>query len=381
MATAGIRSSRGVAPIVIARRKSPGRDASIVRRLSGWFEESARKLPWRTVPRDPYRSLVSEFMLQQTQVVRVLEKFGPFLERFPTLKALAAADEDAVLSAWSGLGYYRRARLLHACARAIVERFGGVVPRDAAALETLPGIGRYTAGAIASIVFGEAEAIVDGNVCRVLQRLEGKEGNAGEKRIAEWAWGRSEELVRLTVRGATTAAFNEGLMELGATVCTPGAPKCGECALRDWCIARARGEQDSIPGVKSRAARSVLYHNCLVVRSGDGRVLVEQRPGEGMWASMWQAPTLESKMRPLSQRALLRGLRLDSVGASDSKPVSSRLVFRTTHREVHFRIWTLDVPRAIPPKGAARRWVTRRALESLALSNAHRQILLAPPPD
>ncbi|MFG0315432.1 MAG: A/G-specific adenine glycosylase, partial [Phycisphaerales bacterium] len=198
-------------------------DAALTRALEAWFRASARELPWRTDTRDPYRSLVSELMLQQTQVSRVIEKFGPFLERFPTVEALAAAPEDDVLAAWSGLGYYRRARLLHACAKAIVEHHDGVVPDSLDDLLELPGIGRYTAGAIASMVFGQRAPIVDGNVARVLLRVHNKPVPQTEKTTIDWAWQRAEELV-----GACDdpAVFNEAMMELGATVCVPKGPRC-----------------------------------------------------------------------------------------------------------------------------------------------------------
>ncbi|MFN9968973.1 MAG: A/G-specific adenine glycosylase, partial [Phycisphaerae bacterium] len=308
-----------------ARSSRPApRDRAITSALSKWFRSAARDLPWREefrARRDPYRSLVSEFMLQQTQVSRVLEKFEPFLQRFPTVGALAAAPEQDVLAAWSGLGYYRRARLLHACAKSIVRDFGGVVPRDVDSLQELPGIGRYTAGAIASIVFNRPEPIVDGNVCRVLQRLDAKPGSASDKEVIAWAWERAESLVRqcpnspshLAARseGASThrangadavtpATFNEGLMELGALVCTPAAPKCLVCPLRDLCLAREQGLVDEIPAPKARAKRSRVYHDTVVVWRKTARgveVLLEQRPATGLWAGLWQPPTVESATR------------------------------------------------------------------------------------
>src|SRR5690606_18237159 len=165
-------------------------------RLCRWFHDHAREMPWRILPRDPYHALVSEFMLQQTQVSRVLEKFPAFLARFPTLRHLARADEQDVLAAWSGLGYYRRARNLHAAARAIADRFDGRVPASADDLRSLPGVGRYTAGAVASIVFNQPVPIVDGNVARVLIRLEGRDLAADEGQ--PWAWTRAAELVALS---------------------------------------------------------------------------------------------------------------------------------------------------------------------------------------
>lgn len=317
-------------------------------------------------------------MLQQTQVSRVLEKYGPFLERFPTVAALAAAPEAEVMATWSGLGYYRRARLLHACAKGVMERFGGVVPRELEELLSLPGIGRYTAGAIASIVHGERAAIVDGNVCRVLQRLEAKRGHAGEKKIAAWAWERAEQLVQMTARGKEVALFNEGLMELGATVCTPGMPKCGVCPLSEVCVARAKGLQGEIPGAKPRAARESVYHSCVVVRAEDGSVLVEQRAGKGLWASMWQAPAVESEEEGALDAEELAGvLGLKMLKARDFERASAlKSVFHTTHRAVHFAAWHARVKKKFDA-GASRKWVRPEELAAMALANAHRRVLAA----
>src|SRR5690606_18318055 len=211
------------------------RDRRIVRDLCRWFARAARDLPWRALPRDPYRALVSEFMLQQTQVSRVLEKFGPFLERFPSVEALAAADEGQIAAAWSGLGYYRRARHLQAAARAIVAEHGGRVPTKAATLENLPGIGRYTAGAISSIVFGEPVPVVDGNVTRVVLRIEGRDLPQEAPATARFVWERAAALVEVAAgtkaKGIGPGFLNEALMELGATVCVPRSPRCLECPI------------------------------------------------------------------------------------------------------------------------------------------------------
>ena len=214
-------------------------------------------------------------MLQQTQVSRVLEKFGPFIVRFPTIGALAAATEDDVLAAWSGLGYYRRARLLHAAARGIVADFEGTVPRDTPALMTIPGIGRYTAGAISSIVFGRNAPIVDGNVTRVLLRLDGVMARHGSKEAADYAWPRAETLAGAAHGLGVIAAFNEGLMELGATVCTPRNPACGVCPLRAHCRARKWGTQEEIPLPKKAPARLAVVHTALLVKDEGERVLLE----------------------------------------------------------------------------------------------------------
>ncbi len=373
--------------------ESGKRDERIVAAVCAWFAENARPLPWRVMgppsaddrgwgplPRDPYLSLVSEFMLQQTQVSRVLEKWPEFLGRFPSLKALAGAPAEAVVAAWSGMGYYRRARNLHAAARAIVKRFAGRVPGDVAALRSLPGVGRYTAGAIASIVFGKAEPIVDGNVARVLLRVEGKELRQVEG--VRWAWGRAERLVQGTrsdkssrsnkgVRSGNRgligpAALNEGLMELGAVVCTARSPRCAECPINRWCRARARGLCDRIPAPKERAERTDLFCAAVVVEDGRGRVLLERRGNVGLWAGMWQVPTLERSDRPARRHEIARWLGLDHLKRVE------RFEHGTTHRRVVFEVWRTRGGRG----GEARVFRSRAALAGLAMSNPQRRILL-----
>lgn len=356
------------------------RRRQIVRSLTRWFASNARDLPWRRehAPgrRDPWSSLVSELMLQQTQVARVLEKFPDFMARFPTPAHLARADEHDVLAAWSGLGYYRRARLLHAAAKAIAQQFGGEVPQNPEALRSLPGVGRYTAGAVASIVFGIGEPIVDGNVARVLLRLHGLEQSAAQ--AAEWCWEESAALARAA--GKDVGAFNEGLMELGALVCTPKAPSCDRCPLSQGCAAFSKGLTDRIPTPKAPPSRKGLTAHSLVVRSASGRVLVERRPATGLWAGMWQAPTLEMPRDAADDAPLFRSppprmlesLGLGFVRLESSPPVT--FAHTTTHREVLFVVWTSSCPRAVPP-GENRRWIARGDLESLALANPQRRII------
>lgn len=344
-------------------------DAVLVDSLCNWFAANARDLPWRAVTpagrRDPYRSLVSEVMLQQTQVSRVLEKFAAFIEKFPTVRALAAAPLDDVLAAWSGLGYYRRARLLHAAAKAVVERFAGDLPTTAEELRTLPGIGRYTAGALASIVHGLHEPIVDGNVARVLLRVRGQ--RLDQKRGMDWAWGEAERLVGVAAVDRRVAAFNEGLMELGALICTPMSPRCLWCPLQDQCEAFRLGVQEDIPAPKAKAVQKRVVFSCIIVRDEAGRVLLEKRGETGLWAGMWQPPTLETTGKPPTAKVLAAWLGV--------RHVSKRIAFvhHTTHREVDFRVFEVDV--ASGGLGRAGSWFEPGLLASLALSNAHRKIL------
>ncbi|MBX3388275.1 MAG: A/G-specific adenine glycosylase [Phycisphaeraceae bacterium] len=357
-----------------SRLRETARDRRIVRDLAAWFSKNARALPWRTNPRLAYPSLVSELMLQQTQVSRVLEKFEAFLEKFPTVEVLAAADEAEVLAAWSGLGYYRRARLLHACAKIIVRDHAGTVPDSIEKLVQLPGIGKYTAGAIVSIVFGELAPIVDGNVCRVLQRLDAKRGHASERAVIDWAWSRAGALVALSVRGEQVAQFNEGLMELGATICTPDRPRCGQCPLRSICVASNEQLSGAIPVPKPRARIRRVFHDVIVVwrrdASGKASYLLEQRPANGLWAGLWQPPAREGDKKMPDGPALAAQLGLHDLELESSAPTCS--VFCTTHREVHFRTWYATQPTKKP---GLRRWIRHDELHTVAISNAHRGLI------
>ena len=312
-------------------------------------------------------------MLQQTQVARVVEKFGPFVKRFPTAAALAAATEDEVLAAWQGLGYYRRARLLHAAAKAVVERHGGTVPvGDHEALMALPGVGRYTAGAIASIVGGARSPIVDGNVTRVFQRLAARRGSASDRAVLAWAW---QEAARFVARAGDPAAANEGLMELGATVCTPAAPKCLACPVSRICRARREDAVEAIPAPKARAARrELVLVAARIERVKDGALLLEQRPREGLWGGLWQPPAVEcADGRELSARAAGELLGLPSrvvLRAAGEVP------FETTHRAVVFVRFEAQVRGAGTALArGGRRWVGREELGAFALSNAARRLL------
>ena len=248
-------------------------------RLLAWYDVHARELPWRA-SHDPYRVWLSEIMLQQTRVAAVIAHYHEFLRRFPTVEKLARAREASVLAAWSGLGYYRRARMLHAAAKVVVREHGGKFPQTAEELQELPGIGRYTAAAIASIAFGEAVAVVDGNVERVLQRFSGRE-LAGEEfwRVAEGV-----------LDCARPGDFNQAMMELGATVCTPRAPACLACPGVELCA--TRGEMTG--GAKAAKQRKREIHYALDYC--DGAVLLVQRSRDArLMAGMWELPEIPSR--------------------------------------------------------------------------------------
>ncbi|MBX3377575.1 MAG: A/G-specific adenine glycosylase [Phycisphaeraceae bacterium] len=350
--------------------RNPSQPADLARSISRWYVASARPLPWRTSPRDPYLALVSEFMLQQTQVARVLERFPAFIASFPSVHALASAPLSKVLAAWSGLGYYRRARNLHAAARHIVEHFNGRVPPDPESLQELPGVGRYTAGAISSIVFHRPVPIVDGNVARVLMRLDGKPFPHASPQALRWAWTQAESLLAAAAAARLDPApLNEGLMELGAIICTPRTPACNACPLSDRCTAFRKSLQNKIPAPRPSPTLPRRFCEAVIVRDSRGRLLVEQRPHSGMWAGLWQAPTWER-----SDRAA----RANEVEAWIGAPVTRKARFRhaTSHRDMRFTVWEAsEVPSSGPP---TRKLLSPSRIRSLALSSPQERILLQP---
>ncbi len=256
----------------------------LAERLLKWYATHARRLPWREHP-DPYRVWVSEVMLQQTQVEAVLPYFNRWMERFPDIESLSKASLQEVLAVWEGLGYYSRARHLHQAAQVISARYSGQIPRDVAQLRKLPGVGRYTAGAIASIAFGLDEPALDGNVRRVLARVfnvqESARSPSGERRL----WGLAAE----HLPPGRAGEYNQALMDLGATVCTPRSPSCEACPLRDMCQAYALGVQAERP-VLTRRARLPHYTVTAAVIWRGGRVLLAQRPLEGLLGGLWEFP-------------------------------------------------------------------------------------------
>jgi A/G-specific adenine glycosylase len=308
--------------------------------LLRWYEENARELPWRSAP-SPYRTWVSEVMLQQTQVETVLPYFSRWMARFPDAAALAEADEQAVLGFWEGLGYYSRARNLHAAARKVMSEHGGCLPDTLEALQALPGIGRYTAAAIASIAFGRDVAAVDANIRRVLSRLfdvqEPARSAAGEKRL--WA------LAQEHLPPGRAGAYNQAMMDLGALICTPRDPACGACPLAEGCQALALGVQAERPVLPPR--KKVPHHTvtaAVIVR--DGRVLLAQRNPDGLLGGMWEFPggTLEAADVDLPA-CLTREIREElGVGLAVGRPLG---VYR--HAYTHFKITLHAFVCELPP--------------------------------
>ena len=251
-----------------------------------WFDSHGRHdLPWQRQP-TPYRVWVSEIMLQQTQVATVIPYYERFLARFPSVEDLAAAPVDDVLHHWSGLGYYARARNLHQAAQRVVSEHGGLFPDDLDTMQALPGIGRSTAGAILSLAGGQRQAILDGNVKRVLARCFAVEGWPGSTAVGRQLWQLAE---RLTPDGRV-AAYNQAMMDLGATVCTRARPACGRCPLHTDCQAAASGRQADYPGKKPKKALPQRTVRMLLVRNAAGELLLEQRPPSGIWGGLWSLP-------------------------------------------------------------------------------------------
>lgn len=349
-----------------ARAIDPGSVRRLRAPLVRWYRSAKRDLPWRRTT-DPYAIWVSEVMLQQTTVAAVIPYWERFLQRFPDTASLAVSREEDVLALWSGLGYYRRAQALRRGAIAVMERHGGRVPEETDALLGLPGIGRYTAGAIASCAFGRETPVVDGNVKRVLSRLFAIRG--GESAAAERAyWSIAETLVR----GASPGDLNQAVMELGATVCTPHAPRCERCPVSSWCRALALGRPTAFPARKQPGpVRVVLVAISWIERRG--RVLLERRQPDGPLRGAWDLPAAVIVPGETPGRAIVRtssarhGLHLRA----------GPMLLRARHSILASRL-VIDVVEATAvsacPRRAALRWVAFDRLGEVAISGATKKI-------
>jgi A/G-specific adenine glycosylase len=256
--------------------------------LLNWFDQYGRKdLPWQK-NKTPYRVWVSEIMLQQTQVSTVIPYFQRFIEKFPDVKTLADAKEDDVLHYWTGLGYYQRARNLQRAAKIILTDYHGQFPQELAELEDLPGIGRSTAGAILSIAFEKKAAILDGNVKRVLTRLHGITEWPGEKKVLEQLWALAEKYTPVS----RNADYSQAIMDLGATLCVRGKPRCDQCPFNKMCAAYAQGIEKKLPQAKPRKILPVREIIFVLLRKNPHFVLLEKRPSTGVWANLWSLPEL-----------------------------------------------------------------------------------------
>ena len=343
-----------------------GSPATFTRRLLRWYDKCRRNLPWRPDPAagragvDPYHVLVSEAMLQQTQVATVIPYFNRFIERLPTLAALAAADEQEVLRLWQGLGYYSRARNLQAAARQVVNEHGGELPRDVDQLLKLPGVGRYTAGAVSSIAFGRRAPILDGNVLRVLCRVDKITSDPRGRETQVLLWRRAEEILPK----ARVGDFNSALMELGATACIPRTPQCLICPVREHCEAFAAGAAERIPPPRKAKPTPLLERSIYCIRS-NGRWLLEQRPATGRWASMWQFVTLTAGGAPAEQLPV-RVKRAARIG---------EVTHGLTHRRYRFDVHVCDAcGDATAEENRPRKWVTLEGLKEYPLPRPHLKV-------
>lgn len=348
-------------------------------RLLLWFERHARRLPWRQ-GRTPYRVWIAEVMLQQTRAETIAPYYEQFMARFPTVEALAAAPLEAVLKVWEGLGYYTRARHLRAAAQQIVTEHGGHLPSHPDALIRLPGIGRYIAGAIASIAFGQDVPAVDGNVRRVLSRVFAVQDDVTRAATQH----RLETLAADLLPVGRAGPFNEALMELGAQVCLPRNPRCDVCPLRSDCQALALGEMEAFPVRPPRRKTPHYTVAAAVTVRDDGRVLVAQRHADGMLGGLWEFPGGQQEAGESLSECLIRALR-EEVGVEVE--VGAHLT-TIEHTYTHFRItlhafccrWAGGEPRCLDC--AAWRWATPADIEQLPMSVVNRKIAqhLAPYP-
>ena len=338
--------------------------------LTRWYHDNARDLPWRNRP-TPYRVWVSEIMLQQTRVEFVREYFTRFMKRFPTIRKLAAATEEEVLEAWSGLGYYRRARMLRSAAKRIVDQHGGRFPSTRAEVLELPGVGRYTAGAILSIAFKRAEPIVDGNIERVFARLHAYPDNVKAKPGQTFVWDAStEHVVKGNKEGHAPSDLNQALMELGATVCKP-APDCGTCPVRRWCAALKTETIDQLPILPTRAKAKRKRYLFVALLDNTGRILmVKRKQGDRtslLPSGMWELPHTEwnkSKLRVLQQIEAAHNLTLSARG----KPATR------AHAIMDYRL-TLAVQKCEGDAASSGKWFTPAAARQAAIASATRKLL------
>lgn len=362
--------------------EEPDRDpawlAGVRQGLLAWYREEGRTLPWRA-DRDAYRILVSEMMLVQTTVAAVIPYFERFLRTFPDVRALAAAAESEVLKAWEGLGYYRRARQLHAAARRVVEEHGGRIPADEAAVRALPGVGPYIAGAVLSFAFDRPVPIVEANSLRVLARLIAWRDDVATTASRRRVWEAAGRLVPPTHAGD----FNQALMDLGAMICLPRQPHCLVCPAASLCRARRLGLQDVIPRISPKARPLVVREACVLV-SRPGQLLIVQRGRGGLWEGFWEFPTIHLEGADPAGRSfgepvdLAEGVRRLAGIVAQVAPPGGTIRYSVTNHRV-----TLEIARGLARAGRPRpgpglvdaRWVEVERLRELTFSSASRRII------
>ncbi|MFN7113160.1 MAG: A/G-specific adenine glycosylase [Alphaproteobacteria bacterium] len=334
--------------------------------LLDWFDRHRRVMPWRAAKGrrpNPYHVWLSEIMLQQTTVVTVGPYFMKFIGLWPTVADLAAADQDDVLTAWAGLGYYARARNLHKCAQVVTAQYGGRFPADEAALLALPGIGPYTAAAIISIAFDQPAVAVDGNVERVVSRFDGIEEALPLSKPAIRAGAG-----RLAAGNPRPGDFTQAMMELGATVCTPRKPRCGLCPWQNSCAARKAGNAEDLPRKLPKKAKPAKTGKVYWIVNAKGQVMIEKRPESGLYGGMYQLPTTAWRAadeKPDGHPAFVSGRGLAAAGAS--------VRHSFTHFDLSLEIWQGRATAAELPEGC--KWVSARALNRYALPTLMQKVV------
>jgi A/G-specific adenine glycosylase len=330
-----------------------------------WQAEHGRAgLPWQNT-QDPYRVWLSEIMLQQTQVVTVLDYYPRFLQRFPDVASLAAAHLDDVLTLWSGLGYYSRARNLHRCAQAVVQDFGGRFPASAELLQTLPGIGRSTAAAVAAFCYGERVAILDANVKRVLTRVLGYGKDLSVAAHERELWDRATELLPTTKLAQQMPRHTQAMMDLGATVCTTRKPACERCPLASLCVARSQGQPDAYPVKTRKLKRSSESWWLLQAQRADGTVYLAQRPTPGVWAGLYSLPMYSRR------EDLMATLTPTQQSACADQPA---FVHVLTHKDLHLHVVQLAWKSQVVPQPMGH-WFAISALPGVGLPAPIRKLL------
>ncbi|MFT4416711.1 A/G-specific adenine glycosylase [Fredinandcohnia humi] len=302
--------------------------------LINWFEAEQRDLPWRK-DQDPYKVWVSEIMLQQTRVETVIPYFTNFVTSFPTIESLAHADEEKVLKAWEGLGYYSRVRNLHAAVKEVAEKYDGQVPNTVEGISSLKGVGPYTTGAILSIAYGVPEPAVDGNVMRVLSRILSIWDDIGKPKTRQLF----EEIVRELISKENPSAFNQGLMELGALICIPGNPACLLCPVQGHCRAFAEGVQKELPVKSKKKAPTALSMSAVVLKNEKGQLVIHKRPSKGLLANLWEFPNHESMIEFSTQKEQLSDFLKNEFG------IEAKLgeAFTTIQHVFSHLIWNITV--------------------------------------
>jgi A/G-specific adenine glycosylase len=337
-------------------------------RIAAWQARAGRRgLPWQGTT-DPYRIWLSEIMLQQTQVGTVIPYYLRFLERFPDVAALAAAGQEDVMPYWAGLGYYARARNLHRCAQTVAADWGGRFPPTAREIATLPGIGRSTAAAIAAFAYGERSPILDGNVKRVFARHFGIEGDPSKRAVDQRLWELADAQVA-AAPGLDMPAYTQGLMDLGATLCTRSKPACAQCPVADTCVARRDGRQAELPTPKARKAVPER-ETAMLVLAHEGRVLLRQRPSPGIWGGLWSLPEFDADGDPL---AAARGLGMEP----GEHYRLADFMHGFTHYKLHVRPWLVFVDKhtALREDMQPECWIPAQQLADAALPAPVKKLL------